>query len=330
MGYSCLFELNAMFKYLGAQIGYPDTFLDALLPDVDDAGGLLLAATSPNINLLAVNINYPSSYSAVAASAILSHYGKSGVPIGIRRPLTNDSFFDAWAFELGEYASKVAYHFSGGSLPWGQADQAWDPVGLYRKVLAEADDDSVTIASIGFFDNLSGLLNSTADPFSNLSGPKLIAKKVSKLVVMGGGYPSGYEYNFWGGNPSLTAHVINNWQGEIVYSGSELGGNVSSGGPLMIGGPPGDPVRQGYIYYTYGTPRFSWDPLTVLYAMDGLGDLFEFGNEDGYNFVHSNGSNEWVYDKSVKTQHWLKLKVDNVTAGSHLDRLFIEGAWSVV
>ena len=119
-----------------------------------DAGALLLAATSEHVNLLAVNINTRSSYSALAASAILSHYGKENIPIGILRPLTNATFFDSWSYEVGEYASKVAYHFSGGSLTWGCADDAWDPVALYRKVLAEAKDGSVTIASIGFLDNV--------------------------------------------------------------------------------------------------------------------------------------------------------------------------------
>ncbi|KAK3897472.1 hypothetical protein C8A05DRAFT_38980, partial [Staphylotrichum tortipilum] len=124
-----------------------------LFSDVDDAGALLLAATLPEANLLAVNVNYPSSYSALAASAMLAHYGKGHVPIGIPRPLTNATFFDGWYFELGEYASKVAHHFSGGSLPWGRAEDAWDPVALYRKTLAEAKDNSVTIVSIGFLDN---------------------------------------------------------------------------------------------------------------------------------------------------------------------------------
>ena len=116
---------------------------------------LLLAATSPKVNLLAVNVNYPSTYSALAASAILTHYGKADVPIGIPRPLTNTTFFDGWYYKLGEYTSKIAFQWSGGSLPWGNADDAWDPVKLYRKALADAEDGSVTIASIGFFDNVS-------------------------------------------------------------------------------------------------------------------------------------------------------------------------------
>ena len=119
----------------------------------------------PEANLLAVNVNSPSSYSALAASAILAHYGKAHVPIGAIRPLTNATFFDGWYFELGEYASKIAYHFPGGSLPWGRAEDAWDPVALYRKTLAEADDASVTIVSIGFLDNVRNLLHPTPHPF---------------------------------------------------------------------------------------------------------------------------------------------------------------------
>ncbi|KAK3374825.1 inosine/uridine-preferring nucleoside hydrolase [Podospora didyma] len=300
-----------------------------MFSDVDDAGALMLAATSPSVRLLAVNVNYPSSYSVLAASAILAHYGHLSTPVGARRPLTDAAFFDSWFFELGEYASKIAHRWSGGTLPWGHAEDAWDPVALYRKVLSEAPDQSVTIASIGFFENLSGLLNSTADEYSTLTGPELVACKVSELVVMGGEYPSGREFNFWGDNASLTSHVINNWKGPIVFSGFELGLNVKSGARLMAEGPVTDPVRGAYIYYTYNSSRASWDPLTVLYAMHGLGNLFEYGNTNGFNHVAPDGSNAWVYDDGITNQHWLKLKVSEEAASSELDKRFLDGARSV-
>lgn len=317
-----------------------------------DTGALLLAATSPNVNLLAVNINVGSTYSALAASAILAHYGKGDVPIGIVRPLANTSFFDAYSYELGEYASKVAYHFGSSSsslainasssssyqpkLSWPpiNAEKALDPVSLYRSTLVAARDGSVTIASIGFFENLSALLNSTADDLSPLNGTELVRLKVERLVVMGGMYPSGREFNFFGDNPALTAHVINSWRGltPIIFSGGELGGSVMSGTRLMQEGPETDPVRQAYLWYTYGAPRPSWDPLTVLFAMgdgDGLGDLFEYGNEFGYNHVFANGSDAWVYDEAVTDQRFLRLRVSNETAAAELDRLFLVGANSV-
>jgi len=141
----------------------------------------MLAATSSHANLLAVNINYPSTYSAITASALLSHYGHPHVPIGIIRPLTNDTFFDDWSFELGEYTSKIAYHFSGGSIPWGHAEDAWDPINLYRKVLAESDDASVTIVSIGFLDNVCSSAVHCILPLTVLTPNPRLAFGLAKL-----------------------------------------------------------------------------------------------------------------------------------------------------
>jgi len=174
---------------------------------------------------------------------------------------------------------------------------------------------------------LSALLNSTSDVYSKLSGAALVKAKVAELVVMGGDYPSGYEFNFLADNPVETAHVVNSWPGgDVVFSGDELGRRVRSGAGLMMHGPASDPVRAAYMYYTYNTSRFSWDPLTVLYAIGGLGDIFTYGNLFGYNHVEANGSNYWVHDEKVTNQHWLYLKTDNETAASILDRLFLDGA----
>ncbi|KFY08669.1 hypothetical protein V492_06026 [Pseudogymnoascus sp. VKM F-4246] len=239
------------------------------------------------------------------------------------------SLCNIWYFSLGEYTSKVAFHWSGGTLPWGHAEEAWDPVLLYRKLLSEAEDGSVTIASIGFLDSLSGLLNSTADSYSILNGRDLVARKVAELVIMGGGYPSGYSWNFWGSNSSLAAHVVNTWEGRMVFVGDDVGKDVKSGGELMSAGPKTDPVRMAYIYYSYYVPASSWDPLAILYAIGGLGALFEYGNEYGYNHVEGNGENQWVWNQHVKNQFFLRLKVSNETAAEELDRLFLQGALSV-
>lgn len=64
-----------------------------------------------------------------------------------------------------------------------------NPVDLYRQILNVAQDSSITIVSIGFFDNLAGLLDSKPDVYSNLTGKELIAAKVKDLVIMGGDYP---------------------------------------------------------------------------------------------------------------------------------------------
>jgi len=147
---------------------------------------------------------------------------------------------------------------------------------------------------------------------------------------MGGGYPSGREWNFFGSDPSLTAHAVNTWEGSIVFVGDEVGKDVFSGGPLMKDGPRRDPVRQAYIYYSYYSPRPSWDALAILYGIHGLGSLFEFGNEYGYNHIEPDGANRWVWDKGVRAQRFLRLKVDKATASAEIDRLLLEGALSEV
>ncbi|KAH7361548.1 inosine/uridine-preferring nucleoside hydrolase [Plectosphaerella cucumerina] len=299
-----------------------------IFSDCDDAAALQMAATSPDVRLLGVNVNTNSSFSALAASSILAHYGHDATPVGAPSPLADTTFFDARDFSLGEFASKVAYHWSGGSLRWGRADDdALDPVGLYRAALSASEDGSVTIISLGFLSNLAALLDSGPDEHSDLPGPELVAEKVSELVIMGGAYPSGVEWNFAGADPAAAARVVNNWPGRMVFSGFELGESVFSGMRLMAEGPSNDPVRAAYIYYTYGKPRHSWDPLTVLYAIRGLSDVFEYGNENGYNHVSPDGSNVWVDDETVTNQHYLRLKLDNQTVGDELDRLYLEAAW---
>lgn len=75
--------------------------------------------------------------------------------------------------------------------------------------------------------------------------------KVKELVIMGGAYPCGYEYNFYGSNASATAHVVNTWPGPMTFSGGELGATVYSGARLTVEGPVSDPVNAAYRWYTY-------------------------------------------------------------------------------
>lgn len=150
---------------------------------------------------------------------------------------------------------------------------------------------------------------------------------------MGGFYPDpGHSWNFWGSNPGFAAHVINTWERQIpiVFIGDEVGKDVLSGGSLTAHGPATDPVRKAYMYYSLLEPRPSWDPLAVLYAAQGLGTMFEFGNDHGYNKVLTNGTNRWVWDEAVTSQHFLRLKLSSQAAAEELDRLFLNGARSVV
>ncbi|KAK3896841.1 hypothetical protein C8A05DRAFT_20269, partial [Staphylotrichum tortipilum] len=173
---------------------------------------------------------------------------------------------------------------------------------------------------------------SPADSYSPLPGRALIAAKVSELVVMGGGYPSGRSWNFFGSDPRRAAHVINTWDGRAVFLGNDVGKHVLTGGPLMARGPRGDPVGNAYRWYGYGTARPSWDPLAVWYAVYGLGEVFVMGNKGGWNFVEEDGRNRWVEGEEGRSgrQFFLRLAVGNETAAELVDDAFLKGAWEVV
>ena len=202
------------------------------------------------------------------------------------------------------------------------------PVELYRSVLNAATDNSHHLISIGFLTNLADLLKSERDEISSSSGLELVRSKVGELVIMGGYYPSGWEFNFGGGDPASTIHVINSWPRSvpITFSGGELGGNIYSGQNLAQHSPPDSPILAAYQWYVgrCSTVRESWDPLTTLYGIVGLEGFSKLGikpplafaNTFGYNSVTSrNASNAWVNDTSVTNQHWLRL-ADGVTNSS--------------
>jgi hypothetical protein len=170
------------------------------------------------------------------------------------------------------------------------------------------------------------LLDSAPDSYSKLSGRQLVERKVMELVVMGGGYPTGFSWNMYGSGPNIASRVINDWQGRIVFVGDDVGQYVMSGSSLISSRYISDPVRDAYIYYRQGQPHSSWDPLTVIYAAKGLGDFFELGNEYGYNHIELNGTNKWIWDTQYKKQHFLRLKVDNRSAAIELDKMFLKGA----
>jgi hypothetical protein len=157
---------------------------------------------------------------------------------------------------------------------------------------------------------------------------------------MGGQYPSGWEFNFGGSDPAATARVLAHWPRSIpvTYSGAELGAGVLSGARLAEASVPrASPVRAAYEWYVGrgATRRESWDPITTLYGILGLGgfeglgirDLFAFANAGGggYNSItHPNGSNAWVEDPGVVNQHWLRLAdgVGNESVAWVLDRFY--------
>lgn len=285
--------------------------------DVDDVGALAVAhglVTAGEAELIGIAVNTTSRWGAGAAAAVNTWYGRPEIPIGVRRPLDDGVSTDP----ARSYADVLAQQFP---HPVGDGSDLPDAVALYRRLLAGAGEHSVTIVSIGFLTNLADLLSSRPDAFSDLSGTDLVAAKVDRLVVMGGTFPSGREFNFVG-DVAATRAVIDGWPTPQVYLGFEAADTVMSGAGLTATAPETSPVRKAYeIHSGPGNPRNSWDPATVLYAVRGGGDLYR-ESEPGQLSVADDGSNIFTPHPDGRCRHLFRTASDESVAAA-LDALLL-------
>ena len=79
-------------------------------------------------------------------------------------------------------------------------------------------------------------------------------------------------------------------------------------------------------YSGYNISRSSWDPLSVLYAIDGLSNMFVYANKGGHNYIYPDGRNEWLPDSPLYPQKYLKLRMSEEEAGELLDNIYLDTA----
>ena len=241
--------------------------------DVDDIGGaavLHALADNGEADILATISVVTDPHTPSAIDAVNTYYGRPNIPIGQNdnapRHYRWDKAYPYWrdAPRFVKYMDReFPNDIDGRNVPSALA--------TYRKVLAAQPNNSVTIVVTGFTKNLADLLKSGPDRYSSLSGQKLVARKVKKLVIMGGSYPGNdRDFNLTGGparSPKDTKHVLENWPTELVFTGGELCGPVFTGRTLRDS--RNNPVARAYELFGSRNGRNSWDLCSVLYAVRG-------------------------------------------------------------
>ena len=143
-----------------------------------------------------------------------------------------------------------------------------DPVKLYRDILSKVEDNSVTIVSIGFWNNLADVLHSGPDNYSSLTGRELLGKKVAEVVVQGGTFnpTTTVGYNL-SSSPQLLPSSCNSdfaTCSEESYCVEGLGGLAYS---CHIHGRRSWPERLYWcrtLRHTRRQPRSRWSVFLVL------------------------------------------------------------------
>ena len=260
-------------------------------PDYDDVGAMAVLyalADRGEACPLAIIASNKNALIAPTIDVLNTYYGHPGLPVGA--PKGTAANIGAWQKWPEMLVAKYPHHIqTTASVP--------DAVTVYRKVLAQQPDHSVTIASIGFLTNLSNLLNSKPDQFSALSGRELVKKKVNKLVSMAGWYPGGREYNLYT-DSAASANVFTNWPTLVIYSGFEIGKEIKTGLGLVQDCTLQSPVKDVFALCIPkakedSAGRMSWDETTVFVAIRGAAPYF--GLKRGH-IVMDGGNNTWKED----------------------------------
>ena len=292
----------------GATGHLPAVIVDSDMgPDVDDAGALAILhvlADRGEVQLLAVMISTtgPTGTPAIGfVDAVDTYYGRPDLPIGLWK---GDPFLLFTKYTADIAANPTQFPHDLGS----SRDDVPEAAALYRRILAGMPDASVTIVGLGPMNNLKRLLETTADASSPLNGRDLVARKVVRLVQMGGEYPSGREFNFYqqpaGGT---TQAAVDGWPTPIVFSGFEIGVTILTGASLART-PENNPVRRAYELFLggVGAMRYSWDLTAAYVAVRGAATFWDLETM-GRNVISADGSNTWQATSDAQ-QAYLKAR----------------------
>jgi len=290
-------------------------------PDYDDVGAMALLhafADNGECTILATIASNKYKFTGPVLDIINTYFKRPDLPIGVVRGNAADiGAVQKWDSML---VSKYPHDLKNNT-------QAEDALTLYRKLLSEAKDNSVTIITVGFFTNMSNLLNSAPDKFSPLNGKELIKRKVNQLVSMAACF-DGRMGDFKEFNVKIDApasqNVFDNWPGKIVFSGFEIGANIFTGLPIKNSTITNSPVKDVFAWSIPLDPqdkngRMSWDETAVLVAVRGAAPYYQLIG--GKIISRPDGSNEWDYKN--KYHYFLKAKTSPETVADLINSLIM-------
>ena len=265
-------------------------------PDYDDVGALAILhamADSGKVKILATFSSNKNELVAPSIDVINTYFNRPGIPAGAPKSAgVSLGSSQHWADSIVAKYPHAIKSTSG----------APDAVMIYRKILSRQPDNSVTIITVGFLTNLANLLRSQPDSLSPLDGRQLVTAKVKRLVSMAGRFPEGSEFNIYT-DSTAAKFVFENWPGEVIFTGFEIGQNIHTGLRLIQSPVQNSPVKDVFrisipMSEEDRNGRMSWDETAVIIGVYGTGRFFD--TVRGKITVDNKGNNGWVNDKKGK------------------------------
>ncbi|KAI1408237.1 hypothetical protein F5Y13DRAFT_204951 [Hypoxylon sp. FL1857] len=278
------------------------------------------------VELIGVMSSVNSRYAPPAIDAINTYFGHPDIPVAIQKPVDNLTQLPEYP-EYGDYMTGLTYNFTEDIR---DGTRTPDPVSSYRYLLSTSADNSITIAVIGFHDNLFHLLNSGPDQISPYTGAELLNSKVRQLVVQAN--EVGLSYNTNTHNATFAQTVLNSWPGRLTFVSDDVAENTVLGTRItteldVTKNPIGYALRTSI---GYGQKHPVWDAVALYYAICSLDDIFTWkyphGGRvtlNGSAFASWENATEPSSTNSPGLQNSIKFKVSNETFAERLEDILL-------
>ena len=157
------FLLLACGKAKNSDIPIVNLILDTDMgPDYDDVGAMTLMyalADSGQVNILATLSSNKDEQAIPCIEVINEYFKRSNIPVGAPKNIAPS--LTTWHKE-SKWTDYLPSHFKHKTH---KTSDAPDAVQVYRQILSQQQDTSVTICTIGFFSNLKYLLETQPDQY---------------------------------------------------------------------------------------------------------------------------------------------------------------------
>ena len=223
--------------------------------------------------LLGVMVDREGEQNAAFADVMNTYFGHGDVPVGlVRDGIKEPKIWIDYAHVADMKDGDEQPMFSRSITDYSSLPDGWQ---LYRSLLAEQPDHSVSIVSVGFVTCLAQLLESGPDAYSPYSGVELVRRKVKCIYLQGGVFGEAIESDFnFAQGITFSRSFFQNWPQEvdIVFSPMEVGQDVDYTPEQVIADvswTDAHPIKQVYMQCDCNTGQRMWDVMTAMHAVEG-------------------------------------------------------------
>lgn len=274
--------------------------------DIDDAMALDLLFKNMDqgkINLLGIGVHKNNPYSQEYIDIMRCWYGYEEIPIGVNTACITDK-------NAVDYCTKTCQMKDASGQPlFARSKQPnyEEAVSMYRRLLAQQDDHSVVIITVGFSTTISQLLESQPDAYSSLSGRELVAQKVKYFSIMAGEFiqEDFAEFNvindikaaknFFETSPVPMIYTPWTIGDQVHYPGQSIAEDFNWNTP--------HPMVEAYKHYLempYDRP--TWDVIAAYYACNPEAASVTI-SQPGNIHVTEKGVTEFTPDANGKSRY---------------------------